>query len=372
MLPGCRICASRRELQVSGADGFRLPEKTVVDRIFRALCFINGLHVGAKPRRWQTIPYKLIWLCTAILHIGVVSKTMLEYSVTTEDKPSLTVLLERANDCLYVVTNLYVVFVFITKRDLINTLLQTRNRRFSDLVIPLAAMLPYTASASIFLTGDETVQQLLLEACTEHGNLIMTGFNLLYTDVLRNNHELLQDILRSVRELELNNLTEKKWHVREQIRKTNDIFAWILSAYYLQILVAIVLSFGGTLSQETEFGPGCVIFLALSSFMLQHWRFASTSSDCISKCHEAEINFSKLVDRADTVCETCQMRYFRLLHFRGEYDSLRVGCFSQNTPNFLSYLITCITCLAVVLQFDFKVMGAMTKLAERNHGSSAA
>lgn len=361
MSNACAICVLKKvTCAASSIGGVRQP-KVATDRVFDVLCAVNGLQVCGSQSKWQNYILKLVWLCVSTLYCTAIVKNRLEEFLAAKQKLNLTWIVGRINEFYFVLTSLHATFIFVTRRESIVSLLKTGNRRVRDVVLPWVTMLPYIVMVIVFGTAENLIRRVALV----HALIMTAGFNLVYTDILENNRALLRDVSRCVERLELSSVARKKWHVREQIQKTNDSLAWLLSGYYVQILVGIVLSFTDTLAETKSYDAGYMSFGALLSFMFQIFLLAYGSSACASLCQKTEGSFSKLIDISDAACEKCQGKYLRVLKFREEWDSLKVGCFSQNVPNFLSFLITCITCVAVLLQFDFKVMGILSRLASQ-------
>ena len=365
----CDLCAVKWDIDGPGTPNVAPKEKTRADRLFQVLCLIVGLQVHGKQKKWQNRLSKVAWFGVSILCVSPVLQEAFHVLVVQSGPVSLTVVIANLNYCLFTFANVFATFVFVSKREIVVPLLQKNGRKLEDVLCPLLRMAPNLISPAVCQSsGTENSEDLYARVSLAFGVAITTGFLLIVADVLIELSKLHQDLLSSIEVIgkgRPGSLVRKKWHLREQLQQSNDLFAWILSIFYFQVVLSAVLTLSLSLGESPQFDSYLLGLSALIGLTSQIWSLASKSSACLRMCDEAENLFSKFVDTNNTICRRCQVKHFRLLRYRDEWDAVKVACFTQSVPNFLRYMVTCITCVAVVLQFDFKVVGTLSELASK-------
>ena len=361
----CDVCAPKKRSHHEKPVERNLSREGIIDLAFRAICLLNGLQVSGKQGVLGGLLLKLVWLGLSTLYAVTFILCKLREFRDENHELSLTRIVREINLFGFILTSLYGWFVFLTKQERIVRLLRTGNRRMIDLAMPCISMSPYILLAAISCDWTASPVTVIQRVGLIHCMVIGAGFFLVYTDILENNRALFQEISRSVDELELSSVAEKKWLARDQIQKTNDLFAWILSAFLVQIPTTIALTFTDLLRgvNFNAFGP--YGFLGLFTLTLQLFELARRSTACVSLRRETSMGFARIAETTDVICAACQSKFIRILEFSEECDSLKVGHFPLSVANFLSFLISSIACVAVILQFDFRVMGALSKMASQ-------
>lgn len=364
----CEFCALRQRSNHHETAESQPQGRTLVDHVLNVVCLLTGFQVHGKEKPWQGFLRKFVWLCVSVVYLWLSFERSLKTVANSSGPASLIAVTLHLNECLYALTTVYVTFVFIDRRECVATLMQKNGRRLRDFFIPLSSVMPFYI-LEIFFTGDSCVQCVLFRASSVYAMTIMSRFFLIYTDILENFRRLHQDILNIVQGLGVpgnrrsGSLVEKKWRLRELLQKTNSLFAWILAAYYIQMVLTTVVGLSSIFGTVSRFNSGALLLLGLALLVLQFCVLAMKSSTCIRLNQEAENVISKKSDSCSSICSRCQEKHLRLLRYREEWDSLKVACFTHGVPNLLSYAVTCVTCVAVLLQFDFRVVESLSKLA---------
>ena len=171
----------------------------------------------------------------------------------------------------------------------------------------------------------------------------------------------------------LAHLIAEKWDLRNQIRECNGNFASLISAFYLQSAFGIVFLIGTLMENEADLVDCFLMAFNTAVYLLICLHSANKSSLLESQCFETErVVLTHFWD--ENPCSCSEVDLARIFRFREDWDCLRVGCFVHNSRNFWKTISTLFTAVAVVLQFDFKVVGSVAdsgeyveKLIKREH-----
>ena len=178
----------------------------------------------------------------------------------------------------------------------------------------------------------------------------MTCFFIIYTDIvvdltIRNNR-ILEHARRTDRDLYDPLIV--KWEIRHRIGKINSIFANLLSLYYVKyfmILMHFVANLDGRFLDPTGY---TLMFLLVVGITLQHSELSRRSTELTSISVSTEYLLSKRFPPG-----TQTNNALAVLRFREDFD---VPMIAHGVPSFLRFLSFSITCLAVILQFDYEIM----------------
>lgn len=368
----CCLCVSK-----TGVRSLQSPScpkrKSLVDWLFESLCSINGLQFSDKPGRWRNGLFLFIWCCVSTFRTWfAISKVYVVFLVNKE-VIGLAKIMMVFGGCALTLTTTYNSFVFVRKGESMRKLLRSEGRSLRDFLLPTIFVILNNASplwvlgSSNYYEGTVAVIYMLCDTIT------MSGFFCVYTDILESIFQRHENILLSVQSLPKqaeSSIVVKKWQARRIIRETNALFAVILSMYYIQAPLIFVIGLAQTMEQTSKLGDSCMILLVLCSFVGLLWLGAIRCSAIASACCGTEHVFAEAIDSCDSICRRCQKQHLRVLAYREDWDSLKMAFFSQNAPNLVGYLVTCMTCVAVVLQFDIKVVRNMANWSSQMRGNS--
>lgn len=214
------------------------------------------------------------------------------------------------------------------------------------------------------LVSSESVTAMVSNLCLLFLDIPAATFLTAYLDVLNNivgNSECLTECARNP-ELSLDNLLSKKWELRDQVRKSNKFFSVATFFYYSQANFAILISFGDIMGRNLDSMTGVLVTSNTIAYLITLLVLARKSSRLETHAIELENRVRRRLfwENSSTRCEVDIIPAF---NFREEWDCLRVGCFAHNDGNFWRFISFLITSVAVILQFDYKVIRTITSLA---------
>lgn len=165
----------------------------------------------------------------------------------------------------------------------------------------------------------------------------------------------------SDRTLRSSDLVDQKWEIRDLISTLNSLFSFPLVFIYSQISIGSVILFvhcvTGIRPVQTTLFAGCQLCLGYITNSM-----ARKCSNIMALLIEVERRLLRGLHEVEFCSEYPQLQW-RVLHFDEKWDAPHIGCFVLNQRTFMSFLATSFTCLAVVLQFDFKVVWVVNELA---------
>lgn len=189
--------------------------------------------------------------------------------------------------------------------------------------------------------------------------------------------------LQSRRYIDLDALAEEKSLIRERIAALNDCFNAFLALIDIQMFMEAILAISFIVTSRKPSLLRISGFLRLISLMVP-FLMARQSSRLIDTLVEAErltlrrlseVSCTSVIDDGllyiGTSNHSCCPLQWDSLRFDDEVDSPRKACFVNSQQNFISSLSTSVTCLAIVMQFDYKIAWVVQNLAY-NYGSGKA
>lgn len=157
----------------------------------------------------------------------------------------------------------------------------------------------------------------------------------------------------------------RKRVIRAKIESLNRIYSIPLALCYLQVFLAALRIISLFIVRPTNL----MAFLFSSGhvgFVVQLFLLASESSKLIQASRSLDL---RLIDgqyswRGSDHWDTFYT--WLSLHHRDDVDAPTVGPFLHRSEGLLQYLATSVTCVSVVLQFDFRVVATVNRLANSN------
>lgn len=174
-----------------------------------------------------------------------------------------------------------------------------------------------------------------------------------------------RDIVESLRVGRANCLDSiaKKWTIRKRIRDTNLIFSGVLTIMYLLDFIAAIYILNAAILRRASWGEKAFLLLILCLRPAQNFGLARQCSELRSWCLEADrLLLVQLQDKR--MCEKCHRDTSAVFRFHDEWDVLKIGYFSHSAENFVKFLATALTCSAIALQFDYKMLRELTASSE--------
>ena len=330
--------------------------------IFRFVCACLGLEAG-----FPAISYLgLLFWSIAAATCPIMAALFAHYR-TTSDELSFLDVTSAAQGIIFVLTTFAFVYACIVHRSKVERVVQTEVVNASDVLIVILGSLPMFALCySVLRRARETM------IIVGYTNVIIfhfgtTAFFVIHTNASRGLLVQLERLHEQTRRSRLswNYLMREKLRIRRQIRAVNFVFSSCLGFHYIGLFVATILTLGYVMGRGMRMHEKSVLLMNLLTYVATLLRTARQSSRIILQCLETEFHVWRLfVNRVDLPGDEKQSNAVDFFRFREEWDTLQVACFSANSANFAKYLCTVVTCVAVVLQFDFKVQRVLRNLAE--------
>ena len=341
--------------------------ETYSDVIFQLILAVCGVQTGFRQRKWVKCVSTCLYVLTLISIPFCSPYSVYKTFVSARRKPlSLSAVISNLSSVSYVAISIYVFHMLVNKERRIEPLLRRRGRHFKSYSLFLIGLLQnlmrnvIPASAS-----NESAYKSSFSAAERFGyarcDLVTSLINAIYFDVSR---ELLGRLCR-VREssgkvnLNWNILITEKWKIRDQVSEINSLFAGIFAALYLHLFLSIGFIWGRVVRDNMSFSGQYPDAFNIFWYALQLYFVARAASDVKAQCAKTEAELLRRL-RGNVDCTS-----IRQLRFREDWDSLRVGCFEHSKANFLKFLSTVTTCVAIVLQFDYLVVRAINELSQR-------
>lgn len=287
---------------------------------------------------------------------------------------SLAKVTRSVNDCISLATIVYTLWLIMLKRPKILDLLKRSNQTWITHVVFTLIGIPFVA-VNIKLCMDGyfagNSHQIIRNICIIGMHHLRTFLLMVYLEItssLKEHCRLLHSA--SMKPLvKMETLVIEKWAIRDEIHMCNSLFAMPLSLLYVQIFLRIIVSlnylFTGTLHIEPF-----VYIVGQAFYLTEVFIVAQRSSELTAYIYNVERNvFQKsrkillgaiCLTPSDDLPLQCEV-----LCFNEKWDSLRVGFYVHSQGTFVAFLVTSVTCIAVVLQFDFKIVQIIKDLADR-------
>lgn len=284
--------------------------------------------------------------------------------------------------CYFLLDNIVVIFVVKTLGTNGSRLLELidgrrRHNWLYHIVIILirgpVLLLQFGEAMKIFNEG-RIIKALYLLGYLPKGvmGIVIWCFLLDATSVLEHRVKRLLVQLRAP-SFKLDSLVKEKWIIRDQVSDLNKIFASHIMLFYMQIsaLGIVVIE---TFVIETQSLVATVNSLIRVAPMGIGYVVAVRGSKLISLLVEVErlgllrLSQMNLCDKSLYFIgsgHNCPFLQWQVLRFDGKWDSLNVGCFVNCLQTFISFLVSYSTCVAVVMQFDYKVVWVVKTLSEQ-------
>lgn len=338
---------------------------SVPDVIFRSACAFHGLRCGFPRLRCFSL---MFWFLTASVFPYAVGSYFYAITFGSADIVSLSEVTYAAGASMYLVSTYCSLYIFVLKRESIEGLLQRNSRKPMDVLLPLLCLIPHIGSTVYSIASMTNFGFILSHACFIIGDLSMMTFFMVYLDMINNLISRLQNLHKLSTKVgrDWNLVVLEKWRIRDAVQTINSFYSLPLSLHHFQLFISSTFYLKAIIGDL--FGVGMVkLFYLITAvsinapIVIAAWK----ASTLVSHCYLTENHLLKLCGTRSWGSRDRDLNcgYARVLQFREDWDSLRVACFIFSKENILKFLSTMVTCVAVVMQFDFKVSRALATLA---------
>ena len=355
-----RVFTSRKEDE-SGTNSSA--KATIWDLLFRSVCLICRIQMRFKERVWLDRVIVFFWgilmASFALVSPHVRSKEKEEQQESRSLREAIVVL----SDIILPAAIIAVIVRVRCYRSNFGVLLRENGRSFKDVGLFVSCMaliglwhfydwikLP---RSRMFMSFYYTVMSLAVSALF-----------CIYADIVARLIDDQRNIVASLTRSEFNplSLMEKKWEIRKRISQTNSIFAHILSLLYLVSFIRILYLVDQLVFRQISHLERLlhVTFILMSP--LQLFFLAQRCSAFKSHCMETDKLVLMRVP-GGTLSTLCHTDFCSVMRYHDEWDVLRVSYYIHTAGNFITSLATGLTCAAIALQFDDKVIRDLSSMS---------
>lgn len=348
-------------------------------RIFSLLCLLVGLNLEdtSSPRASRLYIIIYCFICLASVYPVMI---LLQRDVTLGMSSATLALL------IHVLAS-YLGMFFILKitsfnrLDLLGLLEGVTGQHWSRILAYLILNIPTLVLYTFFIAKKYTMSryaEALGTSFLTYTVIVRLIFHVIFFEaafIIEMRCKSLLEALNSEK-MALNDLMKKKWLTRKAIADFNRIFAIPLAVMYSQVTSGCVVMVSSVVMvASVPVTLACVsseVCLLITAYIVANRgsRLMTLLAD-IERCFLHRLNRADLQDRLAEhmhkqkwCCASIQMK---VIGFDEKWDSLKVGCFVLSQRTFISYLATSVTCVAVGMQFDYKIVRMINDLAKR-HG----
>lgn len=223
-----------------------------------------------------------------------------------------------------------------------------------------------TLVISDFRSRDFTT--VMNHVCYLHRELVQNFFIILHLEALRALEGRCRILLAglAVRHVKPAEVVREKLRIRNVVAKLNDSFATVLAILYGQLFMnsvtLFILVITGTAPLQTKLYTAYVVCLTCAVFMMANK--SSTVIELLVDVEHRTIQRFITIDGFAAGLPAVSFFQWEVLRFSIESDTPQIGCLVHDKATFVSLMASFVTCLAVILQFDFKVVRTINDLAE--------
>lgn len=340
--------------------------RTPADVIFQIFLACYGLHAASLPKRWTKIACSVTWTVASCFY----TLTGLWYVCDKLIAPSrlslseITVILGVTSYSLFLP---YLLFGLLCKRRSIQPHLRHHGRKLGEVfpfLMLLLLIIPWIIYKEEFRTVIASFSML-----SQH--MTMAVSFMIYEDMacsLDQDHRRIRDALGS-NSSTWEQLVAAKWGIRDRTRDINTLTGVPLAVSYANLFVSSVYITADMILQGGDIWLKTLAIVSHSANLIMHFVVARKASEVRSRSEETERELLRRLGGTSTLgsVDTATME---CLKFHPEWDTLYVGCFTHSLQNLSKFTSIIITCVAVVLQFDFRVVRTindLSKLEPSNH-----
>lgn len=193
--------------------------------------------------------------------------------------------------------------LFRLKHEKIEPLLQERGRNLIDVVSLLVLMIPESAAYFSSAMYDGRIFVIIMAVTFILQYLSMVMFFMVYQDMTDCLTRDLQTLRRAVADLTLEweDLKTARWELRDRIREANDLFALLLSFFYLQVSSTTVFVAAESIVPNFGLYVESLLLLSYFCFLLTVSILAHKASHVMIFSKDLEREFSESLSRSAMV-----------------------------------------------------------------------
>lgn len=357
-------------------DSVRFSGNYKQSRFLIVICLMFGFDISNSAPSWR--PRFLRWLSIVLYGLSLYP-TVASTIARMSRGMSLGRLAAVVHLCSSTVIMALIIRMLHFKRAILLTLFEGRPKRpWAERFIIILLRLPvivYIALRTFEVAWDG--RWLLAVNYVAHTYRLLSGILplLIYLEILTILENWALSLVTSVetRYARLDHLAKKKWFIRDKVDDLNTLFSFLLIAIHLQFSAEVVLGTGSLVLMDQSVIASFTSMGQLGTLPIIYI-LVCRSEKLINALIEVErVAFRRLGEVSGfngtlhiiSSSHNSPAIQWQVLRFDSNLDAPTVGCFVLCQETFMGFLLTGLTCLAVVMQFDFKVVWAIQTLAER-------
>lgn len=323
-------------------------KQTIYDTMFRIVCMWHGVSTGHHCT-WAKRMYRAV---VALRTIVLICLLLASFRKKSDSGAEMSIALFFSESAIFMLeaSGIFLPLFIVAQRKHLRSLFRRNGRCFHDVLIPPLCSVTYLVSrfdipqwGSDLISDGEKVLLLHAQSC-------LVGIFIMYNDVIGNLKRRNQEILRAIRSGKHSlNTIAAKWEIRDAIAKANSLFARIIAAYYIQFFACVIYTVAMMTQNEPQRVDKSWLFINTAFVGAQLFDVARRSSILTPLSLQIEFELVKRIQPHPPA-------EMAILRFREEWDVLQVSVFAHSAANFLRFLGSTITCAAIILQFDYKVV----------------
>ena len=338
-------------------------EPTIWDSVFRCGCSFYGVSSASVGRTWWNRVSLAFWIVQLVLTLYICPRRILKSFAGAHEPESLCASIIAVHTAVYPAVGLYTVFWTRHNRENLQPLLARNGRRFGSVALPILSGMPELAFH---------VHKLLWtprSVCRVFWSTVLTQcsitFFLIYMDLIdtvtRDQRQLLYWVQRPA--LNYRVLVTMKWSIRDRIRRSNEMFAQIFLMNYLVNFFIAIYVLGRVILRDVELNTYLFLFTILLFSFVQLYASARRCSMFKTLCEDTDQALLKQFRSCDDGYSSLHANLSAVFRFHDAWDEFKLGCFSHSVQNFLKFLMSGLTCIAIILQFDYNVIRTLNALS---------
>lgn len=334
---------------------------------FRVICLIflfDPQSPNRAPRSWPTFIFYLVLICVSIYPTWIVFERIFTQRLSLA-------LIAYVNQVLisYMIMVGTIVLICFRRTELFQ-LLATRNsrnwRQYAFICVLNIPPIILHINTSLQKHFDDMLTISVFNACYLHRTVLRTLPVVLYLEALSILKMRAQKLLQTLADApcRCEDIVREKWLIRDSIETLNANFAALLTLYYFQTSMGNIVLVSCFVT-STWLSLGIIFSACQASLYLAIYTMVKGSSELAASLYQIEVSVLRLMTGPKASSRWCSPFQWRVLHYDETLESPKIAWFRHSQATFVSFLVTNFTCLAVVMQFDYKVVRVVNDLAEK-------
>lgn len=327
---------------------------SATDVLFRIMCAIHGVHTGFEKNRLLQGFTVLFWFASQVFSsLPTQIETLREDFATSQKGEVVYKFVDFMQSFVFTATILYSIIRFVMCHDEFEAMLQRDRRHFRDVALHIFCNTVFLAAYVAFLAKSDSIGSVLSATLYSFLQIPCLSFFLMYNDAIYGLHSRQENILSLTTNIRAHRqkIMAEKRDLRRLIKRANKFFRFPMTSYYALNFIWMVFSVVKVAKINYSYYETLSLFLCQVSFLIQLFKIVADSSSLNDKCRDTEQKLLEQLQDTATQDKECLKELLLVVRFRKDWDALQVGYTSMRNSHFLNFVITNVTCTAVVLQF---------------------